>query len=473
MDTKLILKKQKLKSKSDLLIVLALLVLISLAIIPLTGCSGPSGKDAGDPAGQDADGRWQEDNLQPDGDGTGGENGNAGMEDGKNCGRDENPGPEGSHDPYGPGSIPEIIDKMSLDEKIGQMFMIGVEGTSVGEDLKNLITSRKPGGIILFRDNITGLEQLTDFINELKSANFGNIPLFLSVDEEGGRISRLPQPLKELPSAMSVGEAGDEAFSREIGRLLAAKVEAFGFNMDLAPVLDIFSNPANTVIGDRAYGYDPLSVARHGLQVMRGLREEGIIAVIKHFPGHGDTDVDSHLGLPAVEHDRERLAGFELVPFRKAIEEGAEAVMVAHILVTSLDPELPASLSPAVISGLLREEMGFDGVVITDDLTMRAITDNYGIGEAAVKSVIAGNDILLVCHGQERQAEAMDAVAKAVEEGIIDEARIDGSVERILKLKAKYGLCDDAAAYPDVDGLNEKIEGVLSKWYNSKWYNDN
>lgn len=470
----------KVEVNAKVVSVLAILIIAVLLTVTVTGCSATGGNDTENPAEQTENGTGIHEGIPPGEKGeignAGGKNDNTGREEsrtGDPCAKDWESGTGNSHVPEGPGSISEKLGKMSLDEKIGQMFIIGVDGTSVDEDMKNVINSRKPGGIILFSGNITGPEQLTDFMNAMKAANSGNIPLFVSIDEEGGRITRLPEQLTALPSAMSVGEIDDAAFTYRIGRLLAAKIKAFGINMDFAPVLDIFSNPNNTVIGDRAYGTTPQSVEKHGIQVMKGLRDEGIVAVVKHFPGHGDTDADSHYGLPSVGHNKDRLAGFELIPFRKAFSEDADAVMVAHILVESLDRDLPASLSPVIIGGLLREEMGFDGVVITDDMTMRAITDNFDIGEAAVRSVVAGSDIILVCHGRDRQAEAMDAVKKAVEEGVIDEARIDESVARILKLKEKYGLNDNAVGYPDVDRLNEKIEGVLSKWYNSKWYNDN
>ena len=226
--------------------------------------------------------------------------------------------------------------------------------------------------------------------------------------------------------------------------------------MDFAPVLDILSNPKNTVIGDRAFGTDPLSVAEHGIQMMKGIRDEGVIAVVKHFPGHGDTEVDSHYGLPAVTHGMERLEGFELVPFRKALDEDADAVMVAHIVVGSLDPDLPASLSGPVITGLLRDKMGFDGVVITDDMTMGAIMENFDIGDAAVQSILAGSDIILVCHGYDKQKAAMDALKKAVGTGTVDEARIDRSVARILRLKDKYEITDNTLENADVNRINKK-----------------
>lgn len=447
----------------------AILILISFLLAMVPGCSAFSGK--ADKPGQNGNGTSTGDGYTTDGNCPGGENsiGEGGLENGDAGDKKDEEGKDQSDiitDPAKNHSVERKLAGMSLDEKIGQMFIIGVEGTSVDEKLKQYITTLKPGGIILFRDNITDPEQLLSFINGLKAANSGWIPLFISVDEEGGRISRMPEQLPDMPSAMSLGGLDDPVFTYVAGRLLAEKIKIFGFNMDFAPVLDITSNPQNTVIGDRAFGTDEPSVSKHGIQMMKGIRDEGVIAVVKHFPGHGDTEVDSHYGLPVVTHGMERLENFELVPFRKAFDENADAVMVAHIVVESLDPDLPASLSGPVITGLLRDKMGFDGVVITDDMTMRAITNNFDIGDAAVRSVIAGSDIILVCHGYDKQKAAMDAVKTAVETGTIDMDSIDRSVSRILRLKDKYAVTDNTIGYADAEGLNEKIEGVLSKWYN-------
>ncbi len=418
----------------------------------LNGCVASNDSDASDPSSNN-------------GHDTGSQNGNnAAEDDGNDIPNDNESGNIGQ--PDDDERIKNMISNMGLHEKIGQMFMIGIEETAMNDDLENYIKERFPGGSILFGRNSQDPDQLLELINSLKKVNSGRIPLFVSVDEEGGSVSRMPSQLHELPSAWSIGELDDDLPAYELGSLLAQKIEIFGFNMDFAPVLDIWSNPKNTVIGERAFGTTAEIVSRHGIPLMKGIRENGVIPVVKHFPGHGDTETDSHVGLPAVSHDIESLNGFELVPFKKAIEENADAVMIAHILMNRIDPKNPASLSETVISKLLREEMGFEGVVITDDMTMGAITKNYDIGEAAVRSIIAGSDIILVCHGYDKQAEAIDAVRQSVESGLIDQGRIDKSVARILKLKDKYGLTDEAVDYADVDVINEKIDGFLSQWYN-------
>ena len=229
----------------------------------------------------------------------------------------------------------------------------------------------------------------------------------------------------------------------DVGKVTGLEMKAYGFNLNFAPVLDIFSNPKNTVIGDRAPGTTPETVSEIGIALMEGLRDGGIIPVIKHFPGHGDTVMDSHIDLPSIDHGWDRLENFELVPFRKAIEAGADIVMVAHIVFPSImDEKLPASLSREMITGVLRERFNFDGVIISDDMDMGAIQKHYSMEEAAVKAVLAGTDIVSVCHSHERQKKAYEAILNAVEDGTIPMERINESVRRIIKLKLKYELTD-------------------------------
>lgn len=369
---------------------------------------------------------------------------------------DNDAGNTGQSDP-----INDRLKEMSLDEKIGQMLIIGIEGTVMDDQTQTHLKKTAPGGVILFGRNSDNPSQLLGLINSLKKSNAGRIPLLISVDEEGGSISRMPPQLHEMPSAWSIGQMDDISFTYEAGRLTAHKIKSFGFNMDFAPVLDILSNPENTVIGERAFGTTRETVISHGIHMMKGIRDNGVIPVVKHFPGHGDTDVDSHTNLPSVSHDLDRLSRFEFAPFRKAVDENADAVMAAHILMKNIDPVYPASLSETVINGILREEMGFDGVVITDDMTMGAITQNYDIGDASVRAVIAGCDIILICHDYDRQSEAFEAIRTSVETGYIDEGRIDESIERILRLKDRYGLSDKIIDSIDINSINEKIIDLM------------
>lgn len=371
------------------------------------------------------------------------------------------PTPEPTPEPTPtPDPIAERLAELTTEQKVGQLLVAGIEGTTPGQDGAQALRTAQVGGIILFRRNIEGAEQLTGLLNGLKALNGSGVPLFLCVDQEGGRVDRMPPELKRTPSARAVGEAD---VGGAYGALLAEECAAFGFNLDFAPCLDVWSNPENTVIGDRALGTEWEQVARLGLEALEAMGPaQGVIPAVKHFPGHGDTSVDSHVALPVVDKSLEELQQRELLPFQQAIEAGtAPVVMAAHILLTQIDPEYPASLSQIVITDLLRGELGFDGVVCTDDLTMGAISNTYGIGEAAVLAVEAGCDLLLVCHGAHQLAEARLALLEAVDQGRISQERLDESVYRILALKQAYGLTDNPMSPPDLQALNDQIGALL------------
>ena len=357
-----------------------------------------------------------------------------------------------------PDPVAEALAAMTTEEKVGQLLVAGIGGTGAGEDGLQAVQDYQVGGVILFGRNVESANQLADLTNELKALNGDNIPLFLCVDQEGGRVDRMPPEVDDLPSAYDYIAAGGDPLER--GKVLAAQCAAFGFHLDFSTCLDIWSNPDNTVIGDRAYGSDPDTVTRAGLAVNQGLEQGGVIPVVKHFPGHGDTGTDSHVDLPVVDKTGEELEQFELIPFQAAIDQGTPCVMVAHILMTRIDADLPASLSPKVVDGLLRQEMGFDGVVCTDDLTMGAISNTYGMGEAAVLAVEAGCDLLLVCHEADNLTAARDALLSAVDAGRISMERLDESVYRILSLKQEYGLANDPVDGPDVEALNAQIGAI-------------
>jgi beta-N-acetylhexosaminidase len=366
-----------------------------------------------------------------------------------------------------PDPIMEQISKMTLEEKIGQMLIVGLDGYSLDINTKELIEKHKVGGFIFFANNIQNSKQLLSLLNSMKEENQkNNIPLFLSVDEEGGRVSRMPKEFKDFPTNKAIGNINNEVFSKEIGKIIAEEISSFGFNMNFAPVLDVNSNPKNPVIGNRAFSSKAEIVSKLGVQTMLGIQEADVIPVIKHFPGHGDTTVDSHKGLPTVNNNLERLESLELIPFAEAIKNNADVVMIAHILLPQIDKENPSSMSKAIITDLLRNKLKFDGVVITDDMTMGAIMKNYNIGEAAVKAVNAGTDIVLVCHEYEKEVEVINALKNAVKVGSISELQINDSVYRILKLKEKYRLKDEVISDIDVDKINNKINKLLKTYMN-------
>jgi len=358
--------------------------------------------------------------------------------------------------------IKEKIKEMSLEEKIGQLVIVGFEGQSIDEETEKMIKEYYVGGVILFKRNVNDAGQLLTLINTLKRLNEDKIPLFISVDEEGGLVSRMPAELINLPDSKSVGEKNDKDYSYKIGKIIAREIKAFGFNMNFAPVLDINSNPNNPVIGPRAFGADVITVKEQGLAVMEGMQSEGIISVVKHFPGHGDTQVDSHLNLPLIEKDLEEMKQFELVPFIEAINNGCDAVMIAHILFDKVDSQNPASLSQVIIGDILRNQFGFQGLVITDDLTMGAIADHYEMGEAAVKAINAGADIVLVCHGYNNEIKVLERIKKAVVEGEISGQRLDESLYRILSMKMKYNINNEEIPSVDIDAINQEIRSLIN-----------
>jgi len=360
--------------------------------------------------------------------------------------------------------LQEQLAQMTLEEKVGQLVIVGMDGTELNEKIKNLIQNYHAGGVILYKKNITGSTQLLQLLNQLKSSNNSKIPLFLSLDEEGGPVSRLPDEITKLPSNKIIGEINNENLSYNLGQALALQLKAYGFNLNFAPVLDINSNPQNPVIGDRSFGAGADLVSRLGVATIKGLQDGGVIPVGKHFPGHGDTLVDSHVGLPVVTYDLDRLRNFELLPFQAAIGSGVDAMMVAHILLPKLDDKFPASLSHNIITGLLKEELGFQGLVVTDDLTMGAIVKHYSLAQAAVQAVKAGNDLLLVCHDYESQLAVLQALQTAVASGDIPEARIEESVYKILQLKQKYNLSDRPVEAVDTEAVNAKVRKLLDSF---------
>ena len=337
--------------------------------------------------------------------------------------------------------IDEIIENMSVEEKVGQLFQVGFSGTTPDKKIKDIIKNYHIGGIIYFSRNIENPEQTARLSNQLQdlSLNSGKgIPLLISADQEGGTVTRLTGAT-HFPGNMVLGATQSSKLTRKFARGVGSELKNLGINMNLAPVLDVNNNPNNPVIGVRSFGEDPELVAKLGSSYIEGLQGEGVIACAKHFPGHGDTDTDSHLNLPVISHDRERLDKIELVPFKKAINSGIDSIMTAHIYFPTIEKEVgvPATLSRSVLTGLLRKELEYEGLIITDCMEMSAIADSYGTVEGAVRTLIAGSDTVLISHSYEKQIKAIEAVIGAVKSNRISEYSIDESLKRILKLKEK------------------------------------
>jgi beta-N-acetylhexosaminidase len=360
-------------------------------------------------------------------------------------------------------ALQDRLKTMTPEEKLGQLLIAGLDGTEAGEEARRLVADTHVGGFILYKPNMTDAGQTVTLLNRLKEFNRpSGIPLLLSVDQEGGKVSRLPVDI-ELPANRDLAAGGTPDRARALGKAVGQELKAFGFNLNYAPVLDINSNPANPVIGPRSYGSDANIVKLYGLAAMQGLRDGGVIPVVKHFPGHGDTSTDSHLELPVVNKSLAELEKLELQPFRAAAEAGADAIMAAHILLPRLDPDYPATLSPAIITGLLREKIGYSGVVITDDMTMGAIAKHYPLKDAAVRAVLAGCDLVLVAHGYSQVQEAAQGLKDALADGRLTWARVDESVARVLALKASRQLADTpVAASPDIGALRAAVKQALA-----------
>jgi beta-N-acetylhexosaminidase len=362
-------------------------------------------------------------------------------------------------------AIQEKMKEMNVDEKIGQLILAGIDGYEMNAHTRELIETYHVGGIILYKTNVKNTSQLTGLVDALKHTNEGNkLPLWLGADEEGGKVTRLPDEIVKTPPNQEIGKTNSKEFAFGVGSLLGQELNAYGLNVDFAPVLDINSNPKNPVIGDRSFGANASIVSTMGIQTMKGLQAERVMPVVKHFPGHGDTSVDSHVGLPIVQNDLARLRKFELVPFAEAFKQQADAVMVAHILLPKVDAQNPASMSKKIMTDLLRQEMGFQGLIITDDMTMGAITQNYELGEAAVKSVLAGTNVVLVGHDYDKIVTVIGALRKAIQEKRIALETIDQSVVRIMKLKQKYQLKDEAVRMPDIGPLNADVHRLLNTY---------
>lgn len=343
---------------------------------------------------------------------------------------------------------------MDLQEKIGQMLMTGLPSTEVTQEFVQLVEKYKISNVILFDRNIESsgqLRRLCSEIQEVVQRNTGH-PALIAIDQEGGSVVRMPWDAVNMPGAMALAATGDLRSAYDAGRFTGEELRWLGVNFNLAPVADVNSNPDNPVIGNRAFGDTPETVTRWMLETMRGLRDGGVLCAVKHFPGHGDTSVDSHVGLPTVEKSLEELEQVELRPFAAAIAAGTDAVMTTHILFPRLEPEkLPGTMSRAVLTGLLRKKMGFGGMIITDCLEMGAICQKYGTVEGACMAARAGADMLCISHTQDLAAEAAERIFAAVQSGEIPAERIDEAVEHVLACKRRAAEYAERAVAVDLE----------------------
>jgi beta-N-acetylhexosaminidase len=332
------------------------------------------------------------------------------------------------------------IRKDQLKSTVGQMFLVGFDGYSMPNDFRKAIQDYHLGGTIYFKRNVQSPAQLAELSNEIQ---FGGRPkevppLFISIDHEGGKVNRLVKPFTKFPGNDYLGELGSPKVGFEFGAILGKELKAVGINVNFAPVIDVLSNPNNPIMKNRCFSGDPEVVAKLGSAVCRGIQKMGVIAVAKHFPGHGDTKEDSHLTLPRIDKALAELDKLELIPFRRVARSRTEGVMTAHILNSALDPEYPATLSEKTIEGLLRNDVRFSRLVFTDDLEMKAITEHYGAEQAAILSVKAGCDVLIYKGDAGVPEACIEAVIKAVESGDIPMSKIERAAARIAQAKKSY-----------------------------------
>lgn len=322
----------------------------------------------------------------------------------------------------------EMHDLLSL---AGQVLVAGYPEVEPPARIRRALEEDALAGVILFRRNIVDPFSVADVLRRMLDST--DAPALVAVDQEGGRVERLKAPVLELPPMRTLGERDDVQLTRRCGETLGRQLRALGFSMDFAPILDVDTNPDNPVIGDRSFGNTPEVVIRHAMAFAEGLAAAPILSCGKHFPGHGDTDLDSHLALPKLSHDRARLDSVELAPFAAALS--LPAWMTAHVVFEALDPGVPATLSPRVIRGLLREELGYEGVVISDDLEMKAVRDGWGVVKSAELAIEAGCDLLLVCSDVDACFEAREALAKRADQDVVFADRLRQAADRVRAMR--------------------------------------
>jgi beta-N-acetylhexosaminidase len=353
--------------------------------------------------------------------------------------------------------VDALLAGMTVEQKVGQLMVVSFSGTAMSAEAERMVREYHAGGVILFQQNLVRAEQTRRLTAQLQGA--AKVPLLVAVDQEGGPVVRVLDGATAFPAQMAVGATFSTQAAAGVAAETAKELRALGLNVNFGPVADVNSNPRNPIIGTRAYGADPAMVGRLAAAAVQGAQGAGVLAVAKHFPGHGDADVDSHRALPLIEHPLTRLQTVELPPFRAAVEAGVDGIMTAHLLLPALepDPKRSATLSPAVL-GYLREQLGFKGLIVTDDLEMGAIVNDYGTAEAAKLAFQAGADVLLFRRDVAEQQRAHGLLVAAIKNGEIPQQRLDASVRRVLEAKARRGILNRAQAQGQGQGQGQGQE---------------
>ncbi len=333
---------------------------------------------------------------------------------------------------------------LTLEDKIGQMLVVGFEGLEPSGYILDWLAAGRVGGVILFARNVDTPAQVAALTQACHAA--AKHPLLIAIDQEGGVVARLRGAFTESPGAMALAAAGSEELAEEVSRVLAVEMRALGINWNLAPVLDLTHNIHNPSVGVRSLGIDPQQVARLGTAQVRGFQKAGVAATAKHFPGKANTPVDPHVNLPVIEEPLDNLWDTDLVPFRAVSDAGIAAMMITHVQFKALEPTYPSTMSPRIIDGLLRREMGFTGVISTDCMEMKAVTNTYGPGESAVRAALAGASTILFSHTRSAQEAAYSALIEAAQAGRLPEDRIDQAVSKIAAMKAQYAIHTESSS---------------------------
>jgi len=332
-----------------------------------------------------------------------------------------------------PDRIEKVITEMSLRQKIAGLIIVGLDSNQVDDQVEQMWAEYPFGGVIIYERNYIREDWLKDFIAELKDLSNPEFPLLVCIDEEGGSISRLPG--ETFPAAAEMARLSEDDVY-QVGQAMAEKLNGFGIMVNFAPVLDINTDPQNTVIGSRSFGGDPDIVSTYGRALFRGMESQGVISVGKHYPGHGSTLIDSHVDLPVLEKNKDELFAFEIIPFQKAVEAGIPMIMTAHLVVSGIDDK-PATMSKTLVD-ILRRDLKFEGVIVSDDLEMGALTENYSWDETIVETFLAGTDLLLIGHSYNLQVEAVHILEEAFHAGVFGDERLNSSLRRVMEMQENY-----------------------------------
>lgn len=354
------------------------------------------------------------------------------------------------------------INELSLEEKIGQMIIIGLNTGASVNHLEEIINKYKVGGVLLYKKNYKNYGEMIDLINKIKKLNKKNkIPIFISIDQEGGRVNRMPKEFKNLPAASKlVAKSKEKDFVKISGEITGEFLNKTGIDMDFAPVLDIKRFKDNHAIGDRAYSEKVEEVTKYGIEYMKALQENNVIPIVKHFPGHGATKEDSHFRLPKINCKIEDLENEDMKPFEEAMKQKVDGVLIGHLKINSITGKVPASMAKRFIMKYIRKKYRYNGLVITDDVRMRGVRIRYGKNRAIKKAFLAFNDIIIFKY--DNDISVIEKIIQLAKEDKIKNKRINKSVRRILKVKEKYDLSDESVRKDDmfIDSINQKIDAI-------------